>query len=113
MHQLIKAMTVAGTVATGLPLLTEAAKAQTIYSWYQFNPLYCETGAYRNANGGKSTYLTIVVNLNGSAYSIYIPPDSQLISSLFQSCFDGSGFYAWYNGAGDGWTDFYTYPGLR
>jgi hypothetical protein len=39
MHQLIKAMTVAGMVATGLPLLTEAVNAQTIYTWYQFSPL--------------------------------------------------------------------------
>lgn len=112
MPQLVKAMSIAGMVAAGLPLLTEAASAQTIYSWYQFTPLYCYSGFSHNANGSISSFLQIVVNLNGSAYSINIP-DSQLFSSLFQSCFDGSGFYAWYNGPGDGWNAFYTYPGLR
>jgi hypothetical protein len=110
MHQLVKALTFAGMVATGF--LTEAANAQTPNNWYQFTPSYCETRYYHNAGGGLSTYLTIVVNLNGSATAINIPPDLQLISSLFPSCFNGSAFYAWYNGGGL-WTDFYTYPGLR
>src|SRR6266446_2391768 len=82
MHQLIKAMTVAGMVASGLPLLTEAANAQTAYTWYQFTPLYCEPSIWPRGDGSASTSLIIAVNLNGSAYYINVP-DSHVISAIF------------------------------
>ncbi len=112
MHQLIKAMTVAGMIATGLPLLTEAADAQTIYTWYQFTPQSCEATIYPHADGSISTSMYIGVILNGTFTDIYMP-DSQLISALFKSCTDGSGFWAWYAGPAAGWTSYFTYPGLR
>jgi hypothetical protein len=54
----------------------------------------------------------VEVILNGVNYYILIP-DSQLISGLYKSCTDGSGFFAWYAGPSAGWTSFYTYPGLK
>jgi hypothetical protein len=112
MHQLIKAMTVAGMIATGLPLFTEAANAQSIYTWYQFSPQSCEATIIPHADGSISTTMYIGVFLNGTYTNIYMP-NSQLISALYKSCTDGSGFWAWYAGPAAGWTDYYTYPGLR
>jgi hypothetical protein len=112
MHQLARAMTVAGTLAASLPLLTEAANAQTPYTWYQFTPQLCEVELYQQANGSTTTYLYLGVILNGTYTYIYVP-DSPIISGLYKSCNDGSGFYAWYDGPTAGWTAFYTYPGLK
>ena len=112
MHQLIKAMTVAGMIATGLPLLTEAANAQTIYTWYQFTPQSCEATISPHADGSISTTMYIGVILNGTYTTIWMP-DSSLISGIYKSCADGSGFWAWYDGPAAGWTSYFTYPGLR
>ena len=111
MHQLIKAMTVSGMVATGFPL-AEAANAQTAYTWYQLTPLNCQANVYRYSDGSVSTSLSIAVNLDGSVIYIWVP-DSPLISGLYKSCTDTSGFWAWYDGPAAGWTSFYTYAGLR
>jgi hypothetical protein len=112
MHRLTTAMTVAGTLATGLPLLTEVANAQTTFNWYQFTPLYCEAFVYRHTDGSVSSSLYVNVNLNGYPYNILVP-DSPLIGALYKSCTDGSGFWAYYEGPAAGWTTFYTYPGLH
>jgi hypothetical protein len=112
MHRLVKAMTVAGMVTMGLPLLPEAASAQTINTWYQFSPNSCEATISPGADGSTSTTMYVGVFLNGTYTYIYMP-DSQLISAMYKSCTDGSGFLAWYAGPAAGWTSFYTYPGLR
>jgi hypothetical protein len=112
MQQLVKAMTVAGIFAVGLPLLTEAANAQTPYTWYQFTPQLCEANLNKLADGSVSTSLYVGVFLNGT-YTYIVVPDSPVISALYQSCIDGAGFYAWYAGSAAGWTAFYTYPGLK
>ena len=112
MHQLVKAMMVAGMIA-GLPL-TEAANAQTPtpWTWYQFTASACEATVYTAANGSVVSYLYIQVFLNGTATWIYVP-NSPLISALYSQCTDGgTGFYAMADGAGN-WTDFYTWPGLK
>jgi hypothetical protein len=111
MHQLVKAMTVAGMFAASLPLLTEAAKAQTPYTWYQFTPQLCEASLSQRADGSVVTSLYLGVILNGT-FTYIIVPDSPIISALYKSCNDGSGFMAYYAGAA-GWTAFYTYPGLK
>src|SRR5260370_7110095 len=73
MHQLIKAMTVAGMIATGLPLLTEAADAQPIYTWYQFTPQTCEAPLYPHANGSISTSMYIRLIFPRTLTSILLP----------------------------------------
>jgi len=112
MHQLVKAMMVAGMIA-GLPL-TEAANAQTPtpWTWYQFTASACEATVYTAANGSVVSYLYIQVFLNGTATWIYVP-NSPVISALYSQCTDGgTGFYAMADGGGN-WNYFYTYPGLH
>jgi hypothetical protein len=113
MHQLVRAMSVASLFAAGLPLSTGAANAQTPYTWYQFTPSLCEADlVYRESTGSWFTDLYLGVFLNGTYTYIYVP-DSPIISALYKSCTDGSGFYAYYAGPAAGWTSFYTYPGLK
>ena len=110
MHRLIKAMTVVGMVA-GLPL-TEAANAQTPWTWYQFTANACEATVYTTANGTIVSYLQMLVILNGVATWIYVP-NSPIISALYSQCTDGgTGFFAMADGGGN-WTSCYTYPGLH
>jgi hypothetical protein len=110
MHQFVTAMTVAGMIA-GLPL-TEAANAQTPWTWYQFTAEACEATVYTASNGSVVSYLQIQVFLNGTATWIYVP-NSPIISALYSQCTDGgTGFYAMADGAGN-WTSFYTSPGLK
>ena len=112
MHQVVRAMTVAGMLATGLPLLTEAANADgTIFTpgaWNLIVPATCQTFESPQAGGGTITSMQIY---NGEDFAhVY---DSLAISALFRICYDGLPIYGFYTSPSAGFTSFWTYPGLR
>lgn len=118
MHRLIKAMTVAGMVATALPLLlTESADAQTLYSWNKLTPVYCYF--WVNQAVGSSTAssgLSITASTNGAVAYISVPDTNIMSAMLTKACFEGSVFWGWYgrySGGALDWWDFYITPGLQ
>jgi hypothetical protein len=111
MHQLIKAMTVVGMVATGLPLLTEAANAQAVAQWNLVRPFSCYTWQNFNPDGSPSTnYMTVTDSTNWYSFLV---SDPAVISALFKFCDDGKPFYAWGRPQGLPWNTVYVYPGLN
>jgi hypothetical protein len=111
MHQLVKAMTVAGMLATGLPLLTGAANAQVVGNWNLVRPFSCYTWQTFNPDGSQSTnYMTVTDSTSWYSFSV---SDPAVISALFKFCDDGKPFYAWGRPAGYFWNTVYVYPGLN
>jgi hypothetical protein len=115
MHQCVKAMTVAGMIATGLPLLTEAANAQTA-GWNRISTQYCESPLTTISNvvapGSVFAPLWIWgINGNGTGMWVFVP-DSSITGAMLRLCYDGAAFWGWYDNVA-GWTEFYFYQGMR
>ena len=108
MHRSVKAMTVAGMVAIGLPLLTGGADAQNVGQWNLVRPRICETYGYSSPDGSRVITNLIVWT---DTYSFTVS-DSLTISTLLKFCYDGSAFYG-YDAGPTIWSDFYVTPGLR
>ena len=100
MFQTVKAMTVAAMIAAGLPLLTETASAQTA-GWNVIRPAEC------GQPGITGSYLYIFQ----FDWSFYILVQDEVATRLTKACYDGSPFYAYYQGGA--WTYFLIIPGLQ
>jgi hypothetical protein len=117
MHRLVKAMTVAGMIAAGSPLLIEAADAQQVpaNNWYEIKPVYCYTTPSMPANvfpvGPATTPLFIWAAVGTTSFMTVTVPDSSIASAMLKLCYDGSAFYGWFDGRG--WSEFWITPGLK
>jgi hypothetical protein len=108
MHQLVKAMTVAGVAAVGLPLVTGGADAQTP-GWNLITPTLCWTYVSTPSNANHQITSLIVET---ATYSFGVD-DSLAISSLLKFCADGTPFYGYYDGPPTFiFREFYVLPAL-
>jgi hypothetical protein len=105
MFRTVKAMTVAGMITAGLPLLTETIKAQT-YGWNLVTPVQCQTINLPNSSGEMQTGLHVYTS---GGYSIEVF-ESEVISTIAKNCDEGKSFYGWYVAGQLYWTAFYFYP---
>jgi hypothetical protein len=123
MFRAVKAMTVAGMIAMGVPLLTEAANAQAVLGqWNILRAAYCWTQQQFNPDGSLGTnYLTVVGNnpytspgSPGYNYFSFFVSDSAVIPILFKWCASGNFFYviAESQGASVPWNSVFVYDGF-
>jgi hypothetical protein len=110
MHQMIKAMTVAGMVATGLPSLTEVANAQSPNQWNIVRPQACETGEVFDSNGDSTKTWILIWNTPDTS-SFYFSK-SNTVSALAKLCYDGSAFWVYVDNIFRS-TNVYITPGLK
>jgi len=109
-----KAMTVAAMIATGLPLLTETASAQTPYTYYYIQPVYC--WSYKDwapvASDGSWIRVdaALIYDRNNGFYVRAL--DSAAIPTLLKMCYDRTPFWAEYVGGSVPWLEFYFNNGL-
>jgi hypothetical protein len=117
MHQLIRAMTVAGMVASGLPLLTEAADAQIVNGWHKLTPVYCYFWVNQAVGSSTATSgLSMTASFDNGIDYIGIPDTNIMSAVLTKACFEGSVIWGWYgpySGSALSWTEFYVSPGLQ
>jgi hypothetical protein len=85
MFRTVKSMTIAGVLATSLPLLTGTANALTPNAWNLFFPYQCMSWSYVKSNGDVSTVLNITSYENYIASNFNVI-DSQIIPMLVSAC---------------------------
>src|SRR5262249_32302304 len=96
MFRTVKAMTLAGTIAAGLPLLTETASAQTASGWYLIRPIACDFGEQQHADGTWTGQVVLAVS--GPESNVSVIFNSELIGGMLKLCSDGTPFYSWWTG---------------
>jgi hypothetical protein len=107
MHRLIKTTTIAGVLATSLPLLIGTANALTPNAWNPITPYRCQSYSFQNNNGEIQTTLNISAT-DGTFLNVF---ESPVTSTILRYCAQGSTFLAWYDPSQRYWTEFYFYPG--
>jgi hypothetical protein len=103
--QTVKAITIAGALATSLPLFTGTANALTPYAWNTITPAYCYSYSF-TYRGQKDTELAITDRSGTTIYAL----GSQVIGNLASSCMYGTSFQAYYNPTQAYFTTFYIVP---
>jgi hypothetical protein len=106
MFRTVKAMTAAGIIAAGLPLLTETASAQQVDGWNLVRPHTCVFFSFQNYPP------TLTIYQANSSFAVYLV-DSLATSTLLKMCNDGSPFYAFWDSYWQVWTYVETAQSLQ
>jgi hypothetical protein len=94
MFQTVKAITIAGVLATSLPLLTGTANALTPNNWNSIMPYSCQSSSL-NHNGVTDTLVSITF-WEGAWRTMYVF-GSQVTGNVLNHCMSGTPFVAYYN----------------